>query len=439
MKKKWIMALLLMTAFIPFVLFPQSQEGALAQEDENLVEVKTLQDLINSKEIDEEKKETVEPEKKEVQQARPEEKKTLPLEEKKEAVIPKEKVKPLKVPKQAVKNQNVFDGKLSQEDILAEKKGQYTVLWVKKKAQVYSVALLSSKSWNLKAKYFLRSTQKISEQKDNTLWYKGLPLGNEKKLYFLASSSTEKHPLLGKAFKIVVPTKVAYGYDKNYGEKVIAAGQTELAIRLFKKPQGQGTYLDNRYMIPLIEDSQINQPEIALYQKEKKIHLVGISFVYKGLSPNVRQITLETDQEEILLHDFVKNLTYPKYFHIVSWSYNKDSSLFKMKFIVIFNVKKNHNFILKVKDSKGTLSYPIDISKIEEEKPKEIEMKAEPGKKTEPVLEEKKEIPKNEVKKEEPKTEVKEEPKQDDEIKVEVKKEEPASDDLNLKVQDDKE
>ena len=118
--KKWLVLLLL-----PVFLFSQNQEGTQNPEDsESLIEIKTLNDLIQSKEIIEDvKKEEPKEEKKEEPKDKmiePEkiDKKDKDKEEKKETK------KPLIIAKQEKKNANVFDGKLSSDEILVEKKGK---------------------------------------------------------------------------------------------------------------------------------------------------------------------------------------------------------------------------------------------------------------------------------------------------------------------------
>lgn len=422
--KKWLVLLLL-----PVFLFSQNQEGTQNPEDsESLVEIKTLNDLIQSKEIIEDvKKEEPKEEKKEEPKDKmiePEkiDKKDKDKEEKKETK------KPLIIAKQEKKNANVFDGKLSSDEILVEKKGKNLILWIKQNPKIMSAALISPSNWNLRAHYFLRSPKKISEQKNNTLWYNGLPLGNEKKLYFLASSSPKKHPLLGNAFQITVPERVTFGYNKKTGFKWIVPGKTDLVIRLFKKKEGQGGYKDNRYRIPLIEEAKLEKSEIKVLKIEKKDCLVGLSFLYEGNSSLIQQMSIETEKNEILLHDFAKNLTYPKYFQITELSFNKNLSVFKMNFIVIFNTKKNKKFLLKIKTDKETVSLPIDMDSLEQPKEENIEPKEESaGKKEETTVKEieKKSEPVNEVKKEE-----------NQEINPEKsKKNENLPDELNLKVQ----
>lgn len=137
-----------------------------------------------------------------------------------------------------------------------EKKGEDYWLWIKKMPTTQSVALvIDYRGQNQDTKYFLRSLLPIKNQKNNQIAYQNKMLGNNQKLYFIASSALVRHPVLRQSFKLIIPKKVGLGYIKenSYSELDLTPHKTQFFIRHFSKKWGQGPYQDTLFTLPVLK------------------------------------------------------------------------------------------------------------------------------------------------------------------------------------------
>lgn len=81
----------------------------------------------------------------------------------------------------------------------------------------------------------------------------GKPLPASSRLYSLISSTPVADPVFGKAFRILIPPVLLYGYPWSRSGSVAAGQGTYLNIRAFQKPYGdyRGAFRDNPYAISI--------------------------------------------------------------------------------------------------------------------------------------------------------------------------------------------
>ncbi len=154
-----------------------------------------------------------------------------------------------------------------------EKKGEDYWLWIKKMPATQSVALvIDYQQQNQDTKYFLRSLLPIKNQTNNQIAYQNKMLGNNQKLYFIASSALVKHPVLGQSFRLVIPKQVGFGYiqENSYNEFDLVPHKTQFFIRHFNKQWGQGPYQDTLFTLPVLKTKWLIIDKDSPFIKEAK-------------------------------------------------------------------------------------------------------------------------------------------------------------------------
>lgn len=356
-----------MKFFLTLVLFLFLSGILLASEkEESLLEIKSVEDLIEKTVENPVKKKVVE--KKEPKKV--EKKKKPEPEEKTETK--KKKEEPVHIEKkQAAK----FTGKLSSFDVFLEKKAGIFYLWVRKKPGMASVALVTAEKYGAKnSRYFLRSDKEWSGdlKADYRVRYKDRLLGGGEELYFLASSVAKHHPMLGSAYPIVLPAKMIYGYKKGrtYGELALQPGKTKVLVRVFKESYASGKFADNRYCFPSVEKSVVVKPELRLIEQSERKGFELFEMVYRSPNRDLQEIWFK---EEGGKAEKVFSFVDPKVeeaassdrrFVLASWSYHYDREGLYVRFFVIR--KKGKKLGLRIKHEQGEMKYDFRVVKPEE-------------------------------------------------------------------------
>lgn len=340
--KKTLALLLLM----PLFLFAQ---------DDSLLKIKKVDDIIHE----------LSPEQPEATKAD-----LTPVDEKKEPekVIeeePTEKKEPIK--KEEPAHETSFSGTLTPADVFLEYGTSHIQLWVRSRNFLGSVALITPyHQWKGKNRYFLRSRTRILEQKHNTIYYKGKPLSDT--MYFLASSSPEEHPLLGQAFKIIIPSEVVYGYNKFAGKISLKPGQSEFVIRAFEKPFGQGRFKDTIYLLRKSSISQsINRNTLQLAKKEKSDSFVDYYFSYSSPHRGKKYILLSDNGVDTELYQTGARLLPQEEathqgLNILHWNYDFGKPGFHMIFNLTLDKRAAKILTLIVLEENEPVSYKIDLT-----------------------------------------------------------------------------
>ncbi|HCL56855.1 MAG TPA: hypothetical protein DHW82_07585 [Spirochaetia bacterium] len=345
--KKLIFLLLL----LPFFLFA---------EDNSDIEVKTVQDIIEKTAVDHqevEKKTDEEVKKEETKQDEPFQQEEL-VDEKQE-----EEVKTL------------F---LTSYDTLIEYDGSHSIMWIRKKENIRSVAFVTDTSKS--PSYYLRSEGLLNE--NNELTYQGNKIGNLQNLFFLSSSKVEKHPLFGEAFKIMVPQKMIYGYSHSfYGELERIDGQTGFTIRCFTKKYGNGKFIDTPYLLPEKQWKAMLPKKLFLAGQEEKGDSVILYYSYQSPKISAEKILMQKNLEKEILFDFNYPMLYLSdennfYFKMINWFYDKKEKLFKITFSL--KVKKEifqEKFNVLVTDADTETVFSFTPSHSQKEAKEEAEEK----------------------------------------------------------------
>ncbi len=258
-----------------------------------------------------------------------------------------------------------FNGILTKKNYIFEKKNNYYYLWVKKTGNIQSIGLITPRQkWRLKRTYFIRSKQKITEQTNNTVYYKNKPLTN--KLNLLTSSQTETHPLLGKSYKIAFPANIVFGYKKTYGKKKIIPGKTHIYIRSYEENYCQGKYKDNLVLVPNFNIKYKEIGNLSLVKKEKNDNTLTLTFAYTNTDLDIKEILIEESGETYSLFNpsesnYEEKLCIDKCLTLSYWKYNELIPAFLIEFSLKLSLKENRNLVLKIKHEEATASYQINI------------------------------------------------------------------------------
>lgn len=340
---KKITALLIL---LPIFLFAQ---------DDSLLKIKKVDDIIH--ELSPEQPETTKEdpaladEKKEPEKVIDEE--------------PVEKKEPIK--KEEPAEETTFSGTLNPADVLLEYGSTHTQLWIRSRNLLGSVALITPyHQWKGKNRYFLRSRTRLPEQKFNTIYYKGKPLSDT--MYFLASSTPEEHPLLGRAFRIIIPQEVIYGYNKFAGKLALKPGQSEFVIRAFEKPYGQGRFKDTIYLLRKSSISQkVTRNTLQLAKKEKSESFVDYYFSYSSPHRGKKYILVSDNGVDTELYQTGARLLPQEEathqgLNILHWNFDENKNGFHMIFNLTLDKRTAKILTLIVLEENEPVSYKIDLT-----------------------------------------------------------------------------
>lgn len=298
-------------------------EGA---SNDNLIEIKTLKDLMKNTVSSADSTKTEEDDDNE---GKEEEEEVLEQEEKEEIqkeapqVQEEEKEVPIK---------SFFPDKESPlytaADFMLEKKQDYYVLWIKAKEN-QSVALLNASGKGL---YYLRSSKLIEEQKENDVFYGTKRIGNKSKLYFLASSLVQNHPVLGSAFEIVLPQEMIFGYEsaKNLQKINLIPEETRLRIRIFTGRYAQGKSQDYFYLIHPVPSHLKERDNLKIIQTQKLKDKKLLTLAYFNDTPVFKSISKKNQEQEEIL--FMAEKPAVSNFKTLYLSFNHQGPLFLMLF-----------------------------------------------------------------------------------------------------------
>ncbi len=136
--------------------------------------------------------------------------------------------------------------------ISAREDGGYD-LYVRAKPDIASVLLTeSTKDPAMKADNFAyRAARYNPVNGDEKRLLNGKPLPPKKGLYSLISSTPIADPTFGRAFHILIPSVLVYGYPWSRSGSVAVGKGTFINIRAFRKPYAdyRGAFVDNPYEI----------------------------------------------------------------------------------------------------------------------------------------------------------------------------------------------
>jgi hypothetical protein len=364
--------LFLLIFLIPLFLF------ANETDKNDLMEVKKLEDIL---------KETAREAEQKMSEEKTEEKKDK---EKKEEQEKKDEIKIKKTDASRELLPEVFNGVLTGTDIFLEKKEPYYYLWVRKKGLISSVGLVTNEtSFQSSRRYFLRASRPVPEQKENFINYKGELIGPDNGLYFLSSSKAVPHPILGEAFRIVIPQEIIYGYKsrkRGYGKIQVIPAKTRFLIRTYESRYAQGKFVDNPYLLKEVLPYSGEKSKLELLSRKEKEGFHILEFLYQSPYREIESIALERENESCAFYPVAPKTKdakeTEKAFLLSHWSYHFMTSGFSARFFVILSTELEGNWQLKVKSKGDILVYPILKKEAKESEEKENE-KVDPNEETE--------------------------------------------------------
>ena len=373
------------TAQILVALFSLLSFSGIFAGDNDLIKVRNLDDIL--KETAKEKEKITDKEKR---KRLPED---LEKEIDKDKNGKKEKAKEADLNKDKETKRKVvyatkFNGVITRYDLFLEKKVDHYYLWIRAKGLIRSVALISY-SPNSKRRYYLRS-EKPMGQLDSRIYYKRRLIGGKKsKSNFICESKPLKHPLLGKAYLLILPKAVVSGYKSrrrsSYRKHSIYEGKTWFIVRAFDRKNARGAYVDNPYKIESLRAEPVESAGLKLMNQKKEDNLYGFEFEYTSPTLNVKEIQLAVGNDLYPIAVFPKkgmDLPSDKAIIIQYWSYNHNLPAFKMKFFLVMPkthqeiavrlVSSEKTFEKVIQKTKDTEKSKVDKSK-DDEKEEEIE------------------------------------------------------------------
>lgn len=351
---------------LPFLLFSQSETKK--PDGSEMIKVKTLKDILTEEEG---KKNSGKTTPSKTTTVKKQEEKKQPVKQvqktQKTEEVKKKKIIPFENPKEA------FNGKLSSFDIFLEKQKSYYYLWIRKKGSIESVALVSydkvGKSWR---KYYLRSNKLIPSQAENQIRYKTTLLGNRLNLFFLASSKVQTHPVLGPAYRIIIPKKTIYGYKRKkskhsiYGEVFMKEGKSKFIIKTFSEKHAQGKASENLYTLTAMNESKSSA--FALRLLGKKTGSKQVIYKMRFASPylNLLSVKLQNKSKEFTLlespsrpYGGLRASNYHKNMNLLYWYYSFDKNCFIVRFDLTLPKTNIKNLHLKIETHSGSIKYPL--------------------------------------------------------------------------------
>jgi hypothetical protein len=152
--------------------------------------------------------------------------------------------------------------------LVARDDGGYD-LFLRKKPDIASVLLTeSTKDPAMKAdNYAYRAAERNGVNGDEKRLLNGKPLPPTSKLYSLISSTPKADPDFGRAFHILIPPVLVYGYSWSRSGTLSIGKGTFINIRSFAKPYADysGPFRDNPYEIAI--SIKAPPPEVQAPQK----------------------------------------------------------------------------------------------------------------------------------------------------------------------------
>lgn len=208
--------------------------------------------------------------------------------------------------------------KINPEDVYVEPRADGFHLFIKDKEGLESLML--TESFELPNKsldtYSLRTFSKNEVNGNEKRLLNGKFLDNSRQ-FFLISSTPEPNKKLGKAFHILMPTRIEYGYKDStnrYGVHNLLQYKEEgkpywFSIRTFSKPYQDytGRYLDNAYELFLFEEEQQVSEE---YKADEKGFYTGLYDSFKTFSTPTSSMSKEDLLDDLgsLITDATRNM-----------------------------------------------------------------------------------------------------------------------------------